>query len=47
MAFITYNQLMDFLYPLQNKLPIATLLAMDNIISKVNINALLLQTVLY
>ena len=45
MGFITCNQRMDFLS--FTKQATFTPFAMDGIVGKVNINALLLQTVLY
>ena len=45
MAFITGNQCTDFLS--FTKQATYTPFAMDSIVGKVNINALLLQTVLY
>ena len=45
MGFITCNQHIDFLS--FTKQATFTPLAMDGIVSKVNINALLLQTVVY
>ena len=45
MGFITGNQYMDFLS--FTKQTTYTPFAMDGVVSKVNINALLLQTILY